>query len=103
MLQCKLFVVQGSFEIHFNVISHNYLYTLQAIHRGKTCSTYQAEQGSKGDKDLSLKEKLMALDAQQKIRCPECMSDNLNPPNNNFIRCRDCRTVFSPPKPESKK
>uniref|UniRef100_A0A8D8GDE0 RanBP-type and C3HC4-type zinc finger-containing protein 1 n=1 Tax=Culex pipiens TaxID=7175 RepID=A0A8D8GDE0_CULPI len=75
----------------------------KAIHRGKSCSTYQAEQGPKGDKDLSLKEKLMALDAQQKIRCPECMSDNLNPPNNNFIRCRDCRNVFSPPKPESKK
>lgn len=75
----------------------------KGIHKGKTCNTYQAELGTKNDKVLSLKAKLMAMDAKPKPRCPSCNGDNLNIPRSNFIRCRDCNTVFSQPISDSKK
>uniref|UniRef100_A0A1Q3EWM3 Putative ubiquitin conjugating enzyme 7 n=1 Tax=Culex tarsalis TaxID=7177 RepID=A0A1Q3EWM3_CULTA len=75
----------------------------KAIHNGKSCSTYQTELECKSYKDLSLKAKLMALDAQQKVRCPKCRSDDLKPPCCNFIRCISCDHVFIQPKPEWKK
>lgn len=74
----------------------------KAIHQGKPCSTYQAERKQSDDKDLSVKAKLMALDANRKTRCPKCCGTKLATPRCNFIRCKECDHVFSLPTPESK-